>query len=195
VKWLLLRPVQIAIGVLLIGGIIWYIIRQHDARVRAEERLRATTEETDRAIAQQMEVAAALQDSLQEARARADTVITRTATAVTSYQRQRAAINTSAPRPAGVPEGMVVVPIAFVHSADSLARLVPELLATIRIEREASERLLVAERERTKLVEQQNAQLRLAIEEMRPNLFDKAKDLGLAAAVVYIGLQALKSKE
>lgn len=190
--WLFSKPAIFA-GIvtsgLLVGG-LWF--RSHDARVRRDAVVNEKIKATEAALELQAVALQAAQDSLEAARLATDTVRVYVQNAAATYARARTGINTTAPQPPGTPAGSVVVPIAFVHAADSLARLVPELLATIRIERTASERRIAAGDSTIRLLEAQNAQLRIAIAAAKPGIAGKLKWAGYGGAAVALGLQLFK---
>lgn len=190
-SWLLSKPALFAGGalaLLLVGG-LWF--KAHDARVKREaivqEQIRATEEQ----IARQDSVLQATQDSLEAARLHTDTVRVRTESAVTSYERQRARINLEAPQPTGTPPGTVNVPVAFVRTADSLAVLVPVLISTIALEREASERRIASSDSIRALLETEVRQLKIAVEASAPKVSDKLKYAAIGGAIIYAGTQIL----
>lgn len=192
--FLLLKPVQIALAGLSIIGAVALWFKAHDNNVRERDRLEQKVAATQEALERQVVVTAAKDDTLRTARANTDTVKVYLQSAAASYNRQRAGVNTSAPQPAGVPAGSVVVPIAFVESADSLARMVPILLATIEVERIASQRRIAAGDSTIRLLETQNAQLRLAIEAAKPGITDKIKWAGYGGAAVALGMMVLGNR-
>lgn len=177
-----------AVLVLGTGGAIYHAKIQ---RVKRETLALERARVKDEAVQQQSAVVTALQDSLQEERNRTNIVRANTQAASASYAHQRAAINTSAPQPPGVPAGYVAVPKSFIESADSLARLVPELVATINRERAASDRLQAADSVRTALLMEEVAQLKIAIKNASPGVYDKVKWAGVGA-VLGLGVALIK---
>lgn len=192
--FLLLKPVQIALAGLSIIGAVALWFKAHDNNVRERDRLEQKVAATQEAYEQMVVVTKAKDDTLRTARANTDTVKVYLQSAAASYNRQRAGISTTAPQPAGVPAGSVVVPIAFVESADSLARMVPILLATIEVERIASQRRIAAGDSTIRLLETQNAQLRLAIEAAKPGISDRLKWAGYGGAAVALGMMVLGNR-
>jgi hypothetical protein len=191
-SWLLTRPAVYAgvVIVVLVALAIWF--RAHDARVRREAVAAAHVKEIERARVKQDSIIAVRDDSLAAARSNTDTVTVTVRAAASSYARQRAQIDTAAPQPIGVPRGMVVVSTAFVAAADSLARLVPQLLTTIATERAASDLRIQAGDSARALLISEVAQLKLEVAAVRPSWSGRIKDAAIGGAIIAAGIAILK---
>lgn len=192
--WLLSRPALYAGGILLALAAVGLWFRAHDARVRREEAARVRIEQLEIARIRQDSTIIATQDSLSEARANVDTVVAAASAGVASYAQQRARISTTAPQPASTPPGMVVVPVSFVAAADSLAALVPQLVAQMAAERLASERRIVAVDSAYALARAEIVQLQIAVKAAKPGLSGKVKYAAIGGGIVAVGLALLGAK-
>lgn len=190
--WLVSRPaVYAAILIATLGAVgLWF--HAHDMRIKREAVTAELVKQKEAQIADQDSVNALLQDSLDGARENTDTATVHTQAAVNSYQRNRAAINTTSSQPSGVAAGSIVVPIAFVHAADSLARLVPQLMNTMAQERAASELRIEGLKTIVALQDSAIVQLKIAVSAARPGLSGRIKDAAIGGAIVAIGLQLLR---
>lgn len=180
------RKLPWALGAVLIAALtigLW--LRARDARVRREATAAAAIQAVEAKRAQADSTNAVLRDSLRSVRARTDTVRIVVTNTVQAYVRERAAVDTEAPRPANVPPGSVVVPLSFVASADSLAKLVSVLNATIETERMAYERRIAALIRTDSLSRAINGQLHAQIRAARPGITDRLQWAGVGAAVAF----------
>lgn len=171
---------------------LWF--KAHDARIRREAVARAETAEIEAKIVRADSVNEILRDSLRDVRIRTDTIRVASATAAQTYQRARAQVNTQAPQPPGIPAGSVVVPASFVEAADSLAKMVPLLLATITTERAASERRIDALLHTDSLHRAEIVQLKIQIEAAKPGLTGRLKWAGIGAGVALGVITLLKNE-
>lgn len=203
--FLLLRPVQYAIGIAAVAGLVTVWISRHDAKVGREavndlktalnDTLQAELEVVRDSAAKVVE---ATRDTLQEVRLRADVVRRSVGTASTNYDAQRRLVNTSAPQPAGVPAGHVVVPLAYVQAADSAIRMLPRLLEQAALERAASQQRIDAlllqhtlDTMAIRLRDQRIVLLNEALSAAKPSVSSKLKWAGYGAAAAVVALQLL----
>lgn len=171
---------------------LWF--RAHDARVRREAVAEAATAAIEAQIRAQDSVNIVLRDSLSSVQARTDTIRLTASASASNYQRARAQINTAAPQPPGVPAGSVVVPVVFVETADSLARMVPLLLATITAERAASERRIDALLRTDSLQRTEIEQLKIQVKAAGPGITGRLKWAGIGAAVAFGAITLLGNR-
>lgn len=151
---------------LLGAGMLW--VKTRDGRLKRE----AIAEERVQALEAELVFA---KDSLVSVKARTDTVreVVRVATA--GYTTQRARVDTIT-RNVNIPEGMVVVPIEFVRSADSLAVVVQTLLLAAARERVASDSVIALQR-------LEIAQLKIQVKAAGPSVQGRLRDVAIGAAV------------
>lgn len=198
--WLLSKPALTVAGLLIAGAIGSGWLAANNAKVRERDRADQNAVRFDSlALAKKVEIAT--KDSLYEialqqattARLRTDTVRRSITAASQSYARQRAAVNTTAPQRPGLSPDSIVVSREFVAAADSVMRLVPDLLAAGAREREAWQREREASQIRHQsmmtldtLRVQEITALRIAVQAARPGVSDKAKWVayGLAASAI-----------
>lgn len=207
--FLLLKPVQYAAGILAIVTVVglWYRGKIKDAEARgANEQLMAANDSLQRQNQIDRDSAAviveATRDSLLQARLRSDVVRRAAGTATVNYETQRRPINVNAPQPAGVPAGHIVVPIAFVQAADSMAKMIPDLLTQMALERAASQRridaLLFADSLKDvaiRLKDERIVQLGVALEASKPSVMDRVKDAAIGGALIYGAVQLLGGRK
>jgi len=202
---LLLKPVQYGIGLVAIVGVVgvWYRGKINDAKDQAIADFQSAANDTLQARNKIVRdsadaVVKKMADTLLAVQLRADVARRSTIAASANYDAQRRLVNTSAPQPAGVPAGSVIVPIAFVVAADSAIKMLPILLTQAALERAASQQQIEALRFQhtqdtiaIRLVQEQNAQLRAAIEAAKPGLLDRAKGYAIGGVIVYAAVTLL----
>ena len=160
---LLSRPaIYGAVAVAMLGtAAAWSHARDNRIRQEAVVAERIATLERERVRLDGVVLAA--QDSLRRVRAHTDTVRVATEAAGAVYSRERARVDTSAAvQPACVPQGSVVVSVAYVAAADSVAALVPVLVARIEAERVAADARIQAADSVARVLAAENAELRIA---------------------------------
>lgn len=177
-SWLLSKPALFAGAVIVVLGVGTLWVKARDNRLKRE----AIAAEK---VAQLEAELVFAKDSLVSVKARTDTVEKRVLVAVGSYATQRARVDTI-PRNVYIPEGMVVVPIEYVRSADSLAVVVQQLLLAAAQERVASDSVIALQR-------LEIAQLKVVIK-AGPGLQRRAKDVAIGAALAGAAIYFLGRK-
>jgi len=183
----------IAAGAVVVFLTIWLYSRSRDERIRREAVAKAEVTQIKAARAHADTVNAMLRDSLQAAHAHTDTVRVVVDTALASYAAERGKVDiTHAAQPLGTPVGFVVVPVAYVQAADSVAALVPTLTAALDAERAVSSQRIAALIRTDSMSRAINTRLETEIKAVKPHTSDKLK-WALIGGGIALGVKALKN--
>jgi hypothetical protein len=174
----------IAAGAVVILLTVWLYSRSRDERIRREAVAKAEVAKltTERARADSLN--AVLRDSLRAAQSHTNTIRVIVDTALAHYVAERGKVDTlHAAQPLGTPVGFVVVPVEYVHVADSVAALVPKLTTALDTERAVSTRRIAELMRSDSLSRAINAQLQIQIKAIKPHISDKLKWAGIGGVV------------
>lgn len=181
------RTIVVFVVALLVAGAAWLYL--HDKRVREDAVARQRLEGLEVERLKQDSIIAIQARQLHVAVSRTDTVVVTVREVVTRYAEARAEVDTThARQPTGTPVGSVVVTRDFIDHADSLAAIVPTLLARVAAEREAQAKLRQSSDSVRVILE---GKVTLLESMGRPKRSDRLRDYligGAVALTVYIVL-------